>query len=395
MKKDHWKYAGMGLFLFFLTSTFTIGTAWAGPFSSFPGTKAAAMAGAFTAVADDPSAVWYNPAGLAGMGAANRNRSHRKIEVVLGWGQNAGIEAPDGDLENDNAWFLGGDLRYPEYGVGAFYYTPYTINYWASERDERDVAWGKVEEDIQIFSIPAAVSLPVADYRLNIGAALEWIRADIGGTQITYRDASGFANGYEAESDSESGLSGSLGLLFTGGKDLKFSLGATYRFRSGADIGEAAMRLDTDTGVGELFFDRPQSFDIGVAVTSKMGADGAGAAHNELTLSVQYGFTDWGDAGARDIDLDYATYAFGGEYAVVRPNERFNRLAVRAGYTYSDPSGGAEAWDWPEVSAFTYGVGLRMGQFQVDLAQEYATYENDAGLDESRLLTSATVTLVF
>jgi hypothetical protein len=37
----------------------------ANPFTSYPGARARAMAGAFTGIADDPFAVWFNPAGFA------------------------------------------------------------------------------------------------------------------------------------------------------------------------------------------------------------------------------------------------------------------------------------------------------------------------------------------
>ena len=50
--------------IFFLI-TLTGSQTFADPFMNYPGARAKAMGGAFTGIADDASAVWYNPAGLA------------------------------------------------------------------------------------------------------------------------------------------------------------------------------------------------------------------------------------------------------------------------------------------------------------------------------------------
>ena len=72
----------MKIFLFclvqFTVSLQIISIVYADPFMSYPGTRAKAMGGAFCAVADDASSVWYNPAGVAG---------DETFDFVLEWSQ--------------------------------------------------------------------------------------------------------------------------------------------------------------------------------------------------------------------------------------------------------------------------------------------------------------------
>lgn len=367
----------------------------ADPFSSAPGTRARAMGGAFCGIADDFSAVWYNPAGLAGMEKKAKKKSaaaSRHFQLVTEWAQAASVQDESGDLETDNAWFFGGIYQAPEYATGLFYYTPYVINYRAYDNRGNDVAWGRIEESIQVFSVPIALNLPVFQDKFRFGGTLDWVRADIGGSQILYRDLTGFAEGYEAESGKESKLSGSLSILLTPVDTgaFKLNLGAVYRLEGGTDIGEAAMRSGSDQGVGRLFFDRPASLDIGLGLTSVFEA---GKTDYELNVGLQYGRTDWGGATV-DGDLDYNRYSAGVELAILREKERLNRIALRAGYFMSDPSGENPAnQEWPDVTGITYGVGLRMGQVFLDVAQEYVTH--DGSTDDSVLLTSAAISLSF
>lgn len=81
--------------------------------------------------------------------------------------------------------------------------------------------------------------------------------------------------------------------------------------------------------------------------------------------------------------------------AFERERVQVSRWALRGGYYLSDPTGNAGGFDWPEVSGITSGLGLTMGQVTLDLAQEYRTLENDMGVDDSAVLTSAALSLRF
>jgi hypothetical protein len=375
--------------LVMIAATMAAGPAFAGPFESAPGTRARAMGGAFTAVADDASATWHNPAGLAG----------RKERVATGeWGQGAAVDDPSGDVSGENAFFVGGHYAEPEYAFGAFFLTPYTIQYYSMDRGGRNEAFGKVEESIQVVSVPLAIAPGAFEGRLKFGGTVEWVRADIGGSEIVFRDDTGFANGYAADEDSASDVSGSVSVLAhaVDTKQLRLSLGATYRFGATADIGEEAKREDGDTGISDLFFDKPPSYDLGASVWLPLGGETLNAMRRtSLTLSAQYGKTDWGEANDGAIDLEYDRYSGGLEVAFDRERAQISRWALRGGYYLSDPTGDAAGFDWPEVTGITYGLGMTIGKVTIDLAQEYRTLENDAGVDDSAVLTSAALSLQF
>lgn len=372
-----------------ILTTAAAGPAQAGPFDSAPGSRARAMGGAFAAVADDASAAWHNPAGLAG----------RKELVVAGeWGQGSATDDASGDVSAENAFFAGGHYAMPEYAFGAYFMTPCTIQYYARDRGGRDEAFGRVEESIQVMSAPFAVAPGAFGGRLKIGGTVEWVRADIGGSQIVYRDATGFANGYAAGEDSASDVSGSLSVLAhaVDTPSMRLSLGATYRLGSSGDIGNEAKRADGDDGVADLFFDKPPSWDVGAAVRLPLGKQIRNAMRRSfLTVSGQYGKTDWGEASNGNVDLEYDRYSGGVELAFERERAQVGQWALRAGYYFSDPSGTSAGFDWPEVTGITYGVGVTMGQVTIDFAQEYRTLENDSGVDDSALLTSVGMSLRF
>jgi hypothetical protein len=361
---------------------------WAGPFDSAPGTRARAMGGAFAAVADDGSAVWHNPAGLAG-------RTERVATAE--WGQGAAVD-DGGDISTENAFFFGGYFAEPEYAFGAFFLTPYTIHYSVPDPGGRDRAFGRVEESIQVVSVPLAIAPGAFEGRLKFGGTVEWVRADIGGSQIVYRDAAGFANGYAAADDSTSDISGSLGMLahLVDAPDLRLSLGATYRFGVSGGIGEDARRDPGDAGVADLFFDKPAGYELGAALWLPLGQPTRNAVRRtSMTISAQYGKTDWGGANDGRVDLEYDRYAAGAELVFDRDREQIGQIALRAGYYLADPSGNAGSFDWPEVRGITYGFGMKIGQMTLDLAQEYRTLENDRGLDDSEFLSSAALSLSF
>ena len=235
----------------------------AGPFISYPGARARAMGGAFTGIADDASAVWFNPAGLA------QEKDEEGItDVIIDWSQAASIDEKDGPLRSDeNAWFVGGKFNYEEFGIGLYYYTPYSIKYWAYDQGQNDAAWGKVNEIVQTIGIPAAVSL--IDGRLKLGATIDLVHLSIHDSRVYYRDNWGWVDAYPTAKENTNGLAGSLGTLITlidnKPRSFDLKLGGTYRLKSQTDIGAAALKAGEDVAVAQLFFDRPESFDVGVS----------------------------------------------------------------------------------------------------------------------------------
>jgi len=95
-------------------------------FVNYPGTRAKAMGGAFVAVADDSSAWWYNPAGVATKGA----------DLTLEFSTVPLIENDTYDT-NETGGFLGIKSGGGNVGFEAFVHTPlYRITQDFSVYDE-------------------------------------------------------------------------------------------------------------------------------------------------------------------------------------------------------------------------------------------------------------------
>lgn len=333
--------------VFFVLSFCLCNPTQAGPFSTFPGCRARSMAGAFTAIADDPSAVWYNPAGLA-------DDEH---DLVLEYAGAITIEEKDGPLDvSQSSWFAGGSLN-TEYGdLGLFFYSPYTPKYWAEDPGRQNAAWGHVHEVMRIFSLPYAISL--FDERLKIGLALEYVQVDIEDSGVFFRDSFGLVDVYGLEKDSAGSFSGSAGLLVRLMETEKgqLSLGLTWRLGSSSDIGaEVISDRDTTSSAAALFFDKPDSYDIGLAYKRIF------SPAESLLFSLQYGHVDWGDARTAGSGFSYGTYAAGLEYQLIDQKARMKIKSLRLGYYQSMISGDSETFGRPEVSGFTWGLGFTIG----------------------------------
>lgn len=380
--------------IFFLMALFG-SQALAGPFINYPGTKARAMAGAFTAIADDSSAVWFNPAGLA-----METDQEGIIDVIIDWSQATSIDEKDGPLRSDeSAWFVGGKYSREEFGVGLFYYNPYEIKYWAHNQAENDTAGGKVNEIVQVVGIPFAVSF--FDGSLKLGATIEWVYLGIYDSRISYRDRWGWLDAYSTREQSTNGIAGSLGTLITlldnEPHAFNIKLGGIYRFKSLTDIGNAASKGDNNDAVAQLFFDKPESFDIGISFTKAFpGIDSA------LVLAAQYGSTDWGDARKKNWEIEYEKISLGVEYAIHNKDAVLTKKALRIGYYTSKPSERGRVWNWPDVNGITYGIGLSIFETNydrvrigLDMTQEQRSLKNDTGYSDKATLTSIALTCSF
>ena len=363
---------------------------FAGPFTSYPGARARAMGGAFTGIADDTSAVWFNPAGFA-----REKGDEKSIEFIIDWSQATSIDEEDGPLRSDEtAWFVGGKFNHEKFGTGLFYYTPYSIRYWAHDQGNNDTAYGKVNEVVQIIGAPLAVSFFKGI--LKIGATLEWVHLGIHDSRVLYRDSWGWLDAYPTAGESADGFTGSLGTLISimNTRSSNLKVGGTYRLKSFTDIGAEAVQADKNEAVERLFFDRPESFDLGISFTKAFPEK-----KSHVVLSSQYGRTDWGGARKGDWDLKYTRISIGAEYAIDDRDAILKTKALRVGYYTSSPSEQGRVWNWPDVNAITYGIGISVGydsvRFGLDLTQERRSTKDDFGYSDKTTLTSLALTCTF
>ncbi|HEV8657154.1 MAG TPA: outer membrane protein transport protein [Thermoanaerobaculia bacterium] len=251
------------LLLFALLSSMMAGTVLASGFSIFEqGAKATAMGGAFAATADDPSAIFYNVAGLAQqrrftifaggttINFANQFRGDPNDEFTSGaTGQyrrhtfvppNAYVTIP-----------VGNSLTF---GVGVM--TPYGLRTnWEDPWVGRFVS---KDASIKVVSVEPALAWQTADGRFAIGAGAEYRRAHIILQRNNAPTGSGLnpftgrivdvANVY-LNSDWDSAWGFNVGALF---KSDKFRIGASYRSDMDIDFKGDATFTQIPTGNAQL-----------------------------------------------------------------------------------------------------------------------------------------------
>ena len=159
---------GLGL-IFFALSLLLATDVWADPFLSYPGTRAKAMAGAFVAVADDSSACWYNPAGLA----------TESFDLTLEFSQAPGFNDNREYSNEGTSIFLGFKGGSEKIGGGLFLYSPYSISYRFRVPDDSvyyDYLYGYLDETLYIYGFVGALG----NKFIKVGASLEMIYLDFG-----------------------------------------------------------------------------------------------------------------------------------------------------------------------------------------------------------------------
>lgn len=394
--------AFVALVLLFLVST----PAFPAGFSVFAqGAKASGMGLAFTAVADDPSAVFYNPAGLgwqkhfsAQAGGSLLTKTEGEFEGANPFpGTGFGIE------EQQQTSFLLPTVyavvpltSNVNFGLGIF--APYGLGFrWedAEQFSGRFVAQNAVirSADINpVISLQVAPSFSIAagvDYRLS-KVQLERNRPAINPFTQSVVDVAHIK--LDSEMTDNTGWGWNAGVLW---KPVALvSVGAAYRSKIEIDYeGEGTF---TQRLTGNPAFDAAVAAQLpqgaqDVAVTIEFPASAnLGVAFNlpgDFTLSLDADWTEWSSfdelfidfANETIPDLDRITdwedawaYRAGLE-------KRFGNFAVRAGY-YKDESPQPIADVGPiladsDRNAYTLGLGYGTERWGVDVSDIYIKFK--------------------
>jgi long-chain fatty acid transport protein len=369
------------------------------------GAKASGMGLAFTAVADDPSAVFYNPAGL-------------------GWQKHFSVQAGgslltkvDGDFEGANPYpgtSFGVEDQHktsfvlptlyavvpltPNVNFGLGINAPYGLGFrWddAEQFSGRFIAQNAVIQTADInpvlsFQVAPSFALAVgADYRLS-KVTLERNRAAINPFTQSVVDVAHIK--LDSDLQDNHGWGWNAGFLWKPVNS--FSVGATYRSKIKVDYdgtGKFTQRL-----TGNPAFDAavaaqlPQGKqDVAVAIEFPATAN-FGAAINlpgDFTVSLDADWTEWSSfdellidfANEAVPDLDRQTrwedsWAYRGGL-----QKKFGSLAIRAGY-YRDKSPQPIADVGPiladaDRNAYTLGLGYDTDRWGVDISDIYIKFK--------------------
>jgi long-chain fatty acid transport protein len=356
------------------------------------GSKAIGMGGAFIGLADDYSAIFWNPAGMIQM--KETQLSIFVSDVIPDGTYKLGVYGIDTSTEAKQ-YFSGGIGFYKPLSekavFGIYVYVPSGLGATWPGADLSPLTGGqafKWESFLGIVSASPAIAYKLSD-TVTVGAALNLYY----GMLELHRPT---ALGQYTEDMDGMAFGATFGLLFQPSK--KFSLGLTYRTPIKATLsGTADMQ-------GAPLLGLPASDDAERSVTFPMWM-GAGIAFKpteKLTITADVQYTNWKKMGTLPIQFtnpgwvlfiqddralhleweDAVQIRFGLEYKV---SEKF---ALRCGY-YSDPSVSPKhtmsvllpqlGYNW-----FTCGFGYSTKKFNLDFGVEYGTGKDvEVGLLEA------------
>jgi long-chain fatty acid transport protein len=358
--------------------------------------KANAMGEAFTAQADDPSAIAFNPAGIAqlegkqvtiGVTACNGYTDHT---------------APNGtESENKSGWqavpalFVTSDLGDGKPVLGLGISVPNGLSSeWADDSFARYVA---TYSDLFVADIAPTIAMKVGE-RLMLGGSANYYYSE---AKLDRMVDVGAAMGAPGAMDVESKLSGD-------GSSWGFNLGAIY------DISDAhrvavmyhhpySVDYDGELEIGGVPGDVEASMDFPMTVVLAY----AFRPTEKLTLEVDLDWTDW-DAtddikikpeapGLSDMALEQnlnstMAYKVGAQYQYT------DALAIRGGYIYNENATPEASWrpSLPDTDMhfLTGGFGYTCGDLTLDAAIQVLLYEGrtiDNNVDGNELVSASSV----
>lgn len=332
------------------------------------GCRAIGLGGAFSGLADDPSAIFYNPGGLV----FQENRMSLAIQGFYVW-PTFEYTPPSGTMvrsryESPLPQFFLSYKGSSKLTLGLGFYVPYAGS--GVDWKKEDLGF-PFKSSLGVYSITPTVAYEITE-RLSVGVNLNFYTAKF---KLNTENPS---SGMMKSEETGSALSASLGLFYkTPGRA---SLGVTVR-------GPARIRLAGVTempfGPYELKFDSetlirlPWDFEAGISF--RVG--------ERLTLSGDAQYTLWSVLDKVGKTIKGVPYSGDIHYEEVMNFE--NILILRAGAEYAFPQGfflrGGIGFDRSaapleslsisniDVDKITLlgGIGIRSGQMEIDFATAY------------------------
>ena len=349
------------------------------------GAAAMAMAGAFTSLAKDPSAIWHNPAGMAWL---------EGTQVMGG----ATFMLPSGsvdfpDYPGSPSYDQVHQVFYPPnlylthklsdkavIGLGVF--SPYGLGIEWPEPETFPWRYLGTRSDMVTFFINPAIAYKVTD-RLSIGLGASFIYSKLEQSVTEIMEMGEVTVDVPAEVEADGTAFGfNAGLLYKGDK---FRFGLNYRSRFRLKY-SGTVELSVPTfetpfaGTGNTTFDFPDIVTMGLSfdLTSKLiwavdlhyifwSAYDSYTFHFEvpdLLLSRDvYIPTQWKDSYIARTGLEYIAS---------------ERLALRAGFAYDKSPQPATTMDsgLPDADRFalTAGFGYKFGKVTLDFAYQFENF---------------------
>lgn len=355
------------------------------------GAKATGMGNAFVATADDPSAIFYNPAGLTLFKDTNLYLGATAVAPSTTFENTTGAkEETEDQVFFPPHFYIASDFGMERMSFGVGIYSPFGLGTkWSKTGLARYAA---TESKIETLNINPTVAYRILP-SLSIGAGIDYMKSKaLMDKMVNQSSVGGSDASLSLEGDGD-GWGYNLGLLFKPYDNL--SMGMSYR--SGIKIqyhgtaslnniatalqplfGGASYRTNMDT---EINF--PDVLSLGIAykpsdkLTVEIDAERVGwSSYDKLKVDLENevalaGFTD--STEAKDWK-DVWTFKAGIEYKATE------QLSLRVGYAYENnpaPNHALEPRlpdsDQHDVSI---GIGYQSGSLVIDAAYMAAFYED-------------------
>ncbi len=358
------------------------------------GAAAMAMGGAFIGLANDVSAIFHNPAGVAWLEGTQISAGTTLIfpSTTLTLDNWPDPNYQTIDMESNvyypSTFYI--SHKFSDKIAGGFgFFNPYGLGTEWPDPENFPLRYIATKAEMKTFFFNPMLAYKLND-NLSIGFGVSYIYATLD-YELTYLlDLTGMAMGvYDIpvtlENTTGSAWGLNAGALYKGDK---FSFG--FNWRGGFDIDYAGdLVLDMspvpvalpENGTVETTFSFPHIFGIGAAFNLS----------EQFTLTADIHYILWScfeeivvetDVPGMPIDLDFPpivqnwedslVFRVGGQY---KPNEN---LALRAGFLYDNTPQPVESMDpmLPDANrwALTLGFGYNTGKLIIDLAYQYEPF---------------------
>jgi long-chain fatty acid transport protein len=370
------------------------------------GAKAMGMGFAFTAQADDPSAIYFNPAGLTqlkgqnvmvGLTYVRENGAEftgltpvdNNVPLTSGGFTNQKSETQkDLNFYIPNAYYTrttnSGNVAY---GIGIF--APFGLGQEYNNKNTSIFRNQITKIDLQTVVVNPTIAVKIGEF-LSVGAGIDWMygKAELAKTPWTPLLPPSVANLYNLELDADGDAWGyNFGLLLK--PTANFRIGASYRSPFNLKLKDGDVTISNTSAAyasgalgpvptntrGSATISLPATFALGVSYTM-----------DRLTVNVDGDWTFWHSFKSLPITIqdtvptlfstnadkdwkDVVAFRIGAEYRVTDP------FALRAGFVYDPTPVPASTMgpELPDADRMNYmvGAGYKVGPWTIDGAFMY------------------------
>jgi long-chain fatty acid transport protein len=358
------------------------------------GSKATALGGAFSAYADDPFAVYYNPAGLTqverptlSVGALYLN-PHLKVHSYRAEdGDGNRVEPYGASFSDTSDSLVVPHLGFATHLFGGLYfgiaaYVPYGLHIkWESEPSRNPGAYNGFESYYVRGVVTPTLALKVTD-RLSLGLGLSFGRSDAATQRRIYSPSIPSLHNrvIKGELHDDFNVSFNVGLLYRLYDNL--SLACTYRSRTNTTFTGTVEVVGVDKVGASTSIDHPEQLQLGLKYEP----------NERLKLTADVVWTNWSVVRGYTVKFDRPLLGKGEEHfprdwkdtRQIRLGVEYKvseLLTLRGGYFYDPSPIPDHTFDmlWPDADKKTYSFGWGLnflnGRLTLDGVLQYIVAE--------------------